>query len=187
MTIFVVGGSKSQKSNYGELIAEKLFNKGNLYYLATMKPYDDEDSKRIEEHIKNRSGHGYITIEVPRNIISVLPMLSKDDTVLLDSITSLVTNEMFNNKQIVKNVKDKIITEVNEISKKVSNLVIVSDYVFSDGIRYDDFTDDFRKELGIINCEIAKMSQVVIESSFGNIIVHKGKERINNEELIERI
>ena len=45
MTIFVVGGSKSQMSNYGELIAEKLFNKGNLYYLATMKPYDDEDSK----------------------------------------------------------------------------------------------------------------------------------------------
>ena len=114
-------------------------------------------------------------------------MLSKDDTVLLDSITSLVTNEMFNNKQIVKNVKDKIITEVNAISKKVSNLVIVSDYVFSDGIRYDDFTEDFRKELGIINCEIAKMSHVVIESSFGNIIVHKGKERINNEELIECI
>ena len=187
MIIFVVGGSKSQKSNYGEIIAEKLFNKGNLYYLATMKPYDDEDSKRIEEHIKNRSGHGYITIEVPRNISSVLPMLSKDDTVLLDSITSLVTNEMFNNKQVVKNVKDKIITEVNAISKKVSNLVIVSDYVFSDGIRYDDFTEDFRKELGIINCEIAKMSQVVIESSFGNIIVHKGKERINNEELIECI
>ena len=92
MIIFVVGGSKSQKSNYGELIAEKLFNKGNLYYLATMKPYDEEDLKRIEEHIKNRSGHGYITLEVPRDIISVLPMLSKDDTVLLDSITSLVTN-----------------------------------------------------------------------------------------------
>ena len=76
---------------------------------------------------------------------------------------------------------------MNAISKKVSKLVIVSDYVFSDGIKYDDFTESFRKELGIINCEITKMSQVVIESSFGNIIVHKGKERINNEELIECI
>lgn len=184
MIVFVVGGSKSKKSHYGELIAEKLYNKGKLYYLATMMPYDDEDLKRIDEHVRNRSGHGYETLEIQRDIINILPFVNKEDTILLDSITSLATNEMFKDGDVVKGIRDKIVKEVTEISNKVSNLVIVSDYVFSDGIRYDDFTENFKRELGNINCEMANLSHVVIESSFGNIIVHKGKERINNEALI---
>lgn len=185
MIVFIVGGSKSKKSYYGEKISESLFNNiGNLYYLATMKPYDKEDLKRIDEHIKSRDGHGYKTLEVQRDIISIIDIINAEDTILLDSITSLATNEMFPSEKIVENIREKIVDEISKISTKVRNLVIVSDYVFSDGIIYDECTENFRRELGKINFDIAKISDVVIESSFGNLIVHKGKERIKNEALI---
>ncbi|MBS6042458.1 MAG: bifunctional adenosylcobinamide kinase/adenosylcobinamide-phosphate guanylyltransferase, partial [Clostridium baratii] len=48
MIIFISGGSKSGKSKIAELWASKLNSKGGrLVYLATMKPYDNEDLKRI--------------------------------------------------------------------------------------------------------------------------------------------
>ena len=50
MIILVVGGSKSGKSMLGQRLAKKLESKdSNLYYIATMKPYDKEDIKRIFE------------------------------------------------------------------------------------------------------------------------------------------
>ena len=97
---------------------------------------------------------------------------------MLDSITALVTNEMFKDGNFVDKVHDKIIEGLMRIKDIPKNMVIVSDYLFSDSIKYDDYTDKFRRELGNINISIAKFSDVVIESSFSNIIVHKGKEKV---------
>ena len=43
MIILVVGGAKSGKSDYAEKIAQMLHEGGNLYYIATMNPHDEED------------------------------------------------------------------------------------------------------------------------------------------------
>jgi len=184
MIIFVIGGAKSNKSSIGELLSLKLSNNTNLYYLATMNPYDKEDLKRIDAHIENRKDYNFITIEQKRDLHEVFNKFSIEDTVLLDSITSLLTNEMFQKDKINEYVSDKIINDIIEIGNKVRNLVIVSDYVFSDGIIYDKYTEIFKRELGKINCNIAKISEVVIESSFGSLIFHKGAERIKDEKLI---
>lgn len=184
MIVFVVGGSKSKKSDLGEYIAEKLFDKGNLYYLATMNPSDDDDRNRILKHIKSREGHGYITIEKHRDINRIPINMRKIDTVLLDSITSLLTNEMFIGQSFYPNVSRKLYNEISYLSSKVKNIVIISDYISSDGIIYDEYTEIFRREMGRVNCLIAELSDVVLESTFGNITVHKGEERIKNEKLI---
>ena len=55
-----------------------------------------------------------------------------------------------------------ILKDIKRLGTKVSNLVIVSDYVFSDGIKYDSYTESFKRELGQINCELASFSDVVI-------------------------
>ena len=184
MIVFIVGGSKSKKSFYGERIAEYIYDsEGVLYYLATMKPYDNEDIIRIEEHVKVREGHGYLTLEKEDNILDLIDCFSYNDTILLDSITSLVTNELFGENSRGNRVCDKIMYELSLLSKKVKNIVVVSDYLLSDGINYDKYTENFKREIGKLNCNIAEGSDVVIESSFGNVIFHKGKERINDEAL----
>lgn len=184
MIILIVGGSKSSKSFYGERFANMLSSKGKLYYLATMNPYDLEDLKRIEEHIKNREEYNFTTIEQKSDLHNILHKFSSGDTVLLDSVTSLATNEMFMNENFNENISEKISKDIMDLSQTVNNLIIVSDYVFSDSIIYDSYTERFRRELGHINCNIAKLADSVIEASYGNLIYHKGKEVLENEKLI---
>ena len=73
-----------------------------LYYLATMIPTDDEDRARIRRHLSEREGWGFDTIEQGRNICEALigstlsgEKVSPGGVFLLDSVTALLSNEMF--------------------------------------------------------------------------------------------
>ena len=185
MKYLILGGSKSGKSMYGQNLARDIYEKitsmydekGKLYYIATMKPFDEEDNERIENHIKDRMGYGFSTIECQRHIISILDSVNKEDVVLIDSITSLLTNEMFNGKEFNENVYSKIASEVLEIGRKAKDLIVVSDYVFSNSLLYDEYTNTFLKELSYITRILAKNMDYVLECSYGNIYYHKGEDK----------
>ncbi|GAB6169529.1 hypothetical protein JCM1393_19890 [Clostridium carnis] len=219
MIYLVVGGSKSGKSSYGERLAKELDNeKNNLYYIATMNPYDLEDLKRIENHIEERKDYGFKTIEKFKNIEEIIEEINNKEKILyktnstkyiekvnskkeesldrvdikkcvifIDSITSLLTNEMFDGKNYNKFAFEKVLKGLNLILESSKDTVIISDYLFSDGIIYDSYTEDFRKALGKINKELATIANVVVECSFGNIIIHKGKEESAFEKVYKRI
>lgn len=178
MKYLILGGSKSGKSMYGQNLARDIYKgNGKLYYIATMKPFDEEDKDRIQNHIKDRVGYGFSTIECHRNIISILDKINKEDIVLIDSITSLLTNEMFNGKDFNKNVYSKIAGEVLEIGRKAKDLIVVSDYIFSNSFLYDDYTNTFSKELSYITRILAKDMDYVLECSYGNVYYHKGENK----------
>ena len=177
MLVLVIGGSKSGKSILGQDISKALEKKeGELYYLATMKPYDKEDLNRIANHLVDREGYGFTTIEEGLDMKRVADTLSSKDTVLLDSITSLVTNSMFRGKDFFDKIADETVKGVHNICKRAGNVVIVSDYLFSDGIVYDSYTEAFRRELGTVNRKLSEICNIVIECSYGNVICHKGQE-----------
>lgn len=172
MNYLIIGGSKSGKSEVGEKIALTL-NKDKVIYIATMKPYDEEDKNRIKVHIQNRVGLNFITIEKQKKLHEIISKIGTEDTVLIDSITSLLTNEMFIKNEIIDNPSKSILYGLKKIMKKAKNTVIISDYIFNDSIRYDEITENFKRELGIINKELTKFCQKVIECSFGNVKYHK--------------
>lgn len=181
MIILLVGGSKSGKSISAQRYSKILENKnGSLYYLATMKPCDIEDIKRIESHLLERKGWGFTTIEKDKDIKDIVYKLNNKDTILVDSSTSLVTNEMFSEGSFIPNVSEKIFQEIELIINKVENLIIVSDYLFSDGIIYDNYTETFRREMGKLNINLANIADVVIEYSFNNEVIHKGRKVIRD-------
>lgn len=185
MITLVVGGAKSGKSMFAQNLAKALENKnGKLYYVATMNPYDLEDLKRVENHLKEREGYGFNTIEETLYMKKVAKVLSKEDTVLIDSITSLVTNSMFKGKDFIKEVNKEIVDGILEIIKLANNVVIVSDYLFSDSIQYDCYTESFRKEIGIINRKLAKFADNVVECSYGNTIYHKNLSKVKLENVL---
>ena len=192
MIVLVVGGAKSGKSMFAQNLSKSLNESlknpisgqldgeierevGKLYYVATMNPYDLEDLKRIENHLREREGYGFNTIEEHTNMSKVSSLIKEEDTVLIDSITSLVTNYMFRGKEFYKDVSDDILSGILEIINNSKNVVIVSDYLFSDSIQYDCYTENFRKEIGVVNRKLAKIADTVVECSYGNIIYHKGK------------
>ena len=172
MNYLIIGGAKSGKSEIGEKTALAL-NEDKVVYVATMKPYDKEDEKRIKKHIENRKGLNFITIEKHRNLYEIVRELNKEDTVLIDSITSLLTNEMFIGMDIIKNPSVNILYGLKEIIKRAKNTIIVSDYIFNDAIEYDEITENFKRELGIINRELAKICDSVMECNFGNVKYYK--------------
>lgn len=166
MNYLIIGGSKSGKSDIAERISLKL-NESRVIYVATMKPYDDEDKKRIETHIKKRDGHNFITIEKTRNIDEVCASIDSSDTVLIDSTTSLLNNEMFDGAIINRDAGSKIADDLKQVMDKACNTIIVSDYIFNDAIEYDDITENYKKQLALINKKLAQYSEKVIECTFG--------------------
>ena len=149
----------------------------NVIYIATMKPYDKEDEERIKKHIQNRRGLNFITLEVQKNLHKIVDNINSNDTVLIDSITSLLTNEMFIGNEIIKTPSVNILNGLKQIMFKAKNTVIVSDYIFNDAIEYDEVTETFKKELAIINKELAKSCDNVMECIVGNV---KYLKSVNN-------
>ncbi|MGL5354515.1 MAG: bifunctional adenosylcobinamide kinase/adenosylcobinamide-phosphate guanylyltransferase, partial [Clostridium sp.] len=138
MITLIIGGAKSGKSMYAQNLSRELKNNsGNMIYVATMNPSGEEDLNKINNHIKDRIGYGFITIEIQRNLNNILSRINKNDTLLIDSLTSIVTNEMFIGKDFNNKVQDKIVDELINITKNSLNVIMVSDYVFSDSISYD--------------------------------------------------
>lgn len=177
MNIFISGGNKNGKSGYAQDIAVKLADGGSLYYVATMIPYDDEDRLRVRRHIENRAGMGFETIEAGRNIQSVFDRADEKGTFLVDSTTALLLNEMFPETHAGEAdpaAAERCIEGLLEMCDRAGNAIFVSDYIYSDAARYDDFTENYRSSLASIDRALAGRCDTVIEVCAGNLIVHKG-------------
>ena len=93
MTYFLSGGSKSGKSMLAQQISKSL--PAPHYYLATLRPTDEEDRAIVRRHLQERDGWGFETIECESGILSALTLAPQNGTFLLDSVTALLANEMF--------------------------------------------------------------------------------------------
>lgn len=176
MIVFITGGAKNGKSSYAQELAVRLANGGKRYYLATMIPVDEEDRERIRRHIADRDGMGFETIEQGTHILEALKKCDRDASFLLDSTTALLMNELFvpPDWKEDENAGARCAGEVVQFARSVKNIVLVSDYIYSDAQRYDAVTEIYRRGLAAIDREIAAVSDVVLEMCGGNLIVHKG-------------
>ena len=179
MIVFIEGGSKSGKSLFAQDVSVKLSTKGHLWYLATMEPHDEEDLARIARHRRERDGLGFETAEWGRNIESHKKEIDCKGTYLVDSITTLLTNEMFRNmsdSSVDLLAPQRVLDGLSILSQKAENVVFVSDNIYGDGICFDEWTNEFRKGLAYIDREICKKADTVYEFVNGNRIKYKGEE-----------
>lgn len=177
MIIFITGGAKNGKSSLAQDLAVALSKGGPHYYIATMIPADEEDHQRIRRHIADRDGMGFTTIECGRNILSCLPQVDPGASFLLDSATALLLNELFPDPTSCEmdiGAANRCGDDLVTFSKSVANIVIVSDYIYSDAARYDEVTRTYQKCLASIDRRLAAVSDTVLEVTAGNIVVHKG-------------
>ena len=186
MYYLVTGGAGSGKSEYAEDLALSLTENGDsLFYIATMFPYDDEETrKRIERHRNLRAGKGFITIERPVEISKVLDEIKmsgsentndnsvqdsislsdtsrylKSSVVLLEDLTNLYANECYQ----TNGHPDEIIEPLRELAANVKALIVVSNELYCDGNQYPEETMGFLRELALINRSIAKDADKVFE------------------------
>ena len=178
MTVFIVGGAKSGKSDFAQQVALKLAMGEKHYYVATMIPSDSESDRAIiRSHLDRRAGMGFETIECGKDILSCLDVADPEGTFMVDAVTTLLTNAIFpaeKNYATDEAGAETCCEELLKFIKSVKHAVIVSDDLFRDAVRYDADTDAYRRHLGAIHCRLAESCDVVMEMAFGNLIIHKG-------------
>ncbi|MCL2571874.1 MAG: bifunctional adenosylcobinamide kinase/adenosylcobinamide-phosphate guanylyltransferase [Defluviitaleaceae bacterium] len=181
MRIFISGGCKNGKSTYAQQLAKHQNNPPHpIYYVATMAATDHEDEERIARHQHERDGWGFTTVEQPKNIEGILTTCNHSGSFLLDSLTALLANEMFlATGEVDSSAYEKIATGLSQVLSKVSNIVIVSDYIYSDAFIYDSVTEDYRKSLAYLDRFVAKHCDVVLEAAYTQIVIHKGEGMLN--------
>lgn len=178
MTCFISGGAKNGKSSLAQDWAAALSQGGKHYYIATMIPADEEDQERIRRHIADRAGLGFETIECGTNILSCLEKADPDGTFLLDSATALLMNELFpaeKNYEMDLQAASRCAEDLRTFVKSVRSAVIVSDYIYSDAMRYDEITETYRRCLADIDRTLAMACDTVVEVFAGQVILHKGE------------
>lgn len=175
MKIFISGGCKNGKSTLAETCACALAEGGPLYYIATMIPHDEEDRARIRRHVAAREGKGFITIERGYDILKCLDEADPEGTFLLDSVTALVSNEMFHDGIVDPYADMRTAEELCRFAEKVKHAVFVSDFIFSDDMHYDEYTEEYRRSLALCDRTLAALCDTAAEVCIGQQILYKGK------------
>ena len=178
MIVFITGGAKNGKSTLAQNLVVQLAGGGKHYYIATMIPSDQEDRDRIRCHIADRDGMGFETVEQGRDIAKVLTKADPSGSFLLDSVTALLLNELFPDPTSCEmdwEAADRCQNGLAELCDKAANIVLVSDYIYSDAARYDEVTENYRRGLAQLDCYLAARADTVIEVSAGNLVIHKGE------------
>ena len=177
MITLVTGGSGSGKSAYAE---EVLTGFGDFprIYIATMYPFDEESKKRIERHRKMRAEKNFNTIECYTGLRNL--ELPEGCCVLLECMSNLVANEMFQEDGAKDDTVPEILEGISEIEKQAKELVIVTNEIFSDAVVFDEDMDSYLEYLGKINQAAAQRADEVVEVVYGIPVFHKSADARSN-------
>lgn len=167
MLTFVVGENNTGKSAYAEsLVAATSGCK--RYYIATMIPYGEEGKQRVAKHLKMREHLGMITLEDP--FMEKTDGIEDGSVVLLEDLSNLVANRMFENKQSRKciekdglhNFANAIMNELLSLNNRASDLIIVSiGKLSAEG--YDEETARYVNTLNELNHRLMRVADNVVE------------------------
>lgn len=172
MNIFISGGCKNGKSYYAQRRAKELAESLGvpLYYIATMIPHDEEDRARIKRHISERDGWGFETIEQGFSLPEILrnASIDKNGVFLMDSVTALLDNEMFDNEgNIDEAAPERVKKDMLEFAAATGNTIFVSDYIYGDADFYGETVESYRRGLAAADRALAEVCEEVIEIAYG--------------------
>ena len=113
--VFVTGGARSGKSNFAESLCIDQNNR--TAYIATSIAFDDEMKDRVKKHQESRPSN-WNTYEIYKDIHSIVNELDeKYDTVLLDCVTLMVNNLMFDYDMNIDSADTEELNKVEEYIK----------------------------------------------------------------------
>lgn len=170
MMVLVTGGSGSGKSAFAE---DRIlsFGEGRRIYIATMYPFDQESEKRIRRHRRMRAGKGFETVECYTGLKHT--DIPEDSVVLLECMSNLTANEMFQENGAHHRTVEEIMEGVRMLKEKTKHLVVVTNEIFSEAVRYEGEMKDYLKYLGSINRQMAAQADEVVEVVYGIPVYYK--------------
>ena len=158
MLILVSGGSGSGKSEFAEGLVVSVGLKERVY-LATMQVWDQESVRRVERHRAMRAGKGFATLECPTGLERL--EVPAGSAVLLEDLSNLSANEYFSSQR--DGSFEGVLAGVEQAPARAELLVVVTNELYSDGVRYDPETAAYLELLARLNRAIAARADGVYE------------------------
>ncbi len=149
--VLISGPNGSGKSQLAESIAGRL--SGDRYYIATMRPVNEDNLMRIEKHRKQRSGLGFLTLECPYSLVDA--SVSPGSVVLLEDVSNLLANAMFEKGGTVLSVME----DINGLLERCGILIAVT-ISGLDNEGYDGETAGYINGLNEINGRLLELADV---------------------------
>lgn len=172
--ILITGGIRSGKSRYALTLARRI--DGPKVFLATAQPFDDGLRQRVQKH-KEQRGAEFRTVEEPVYLGKALATIARSPAVVvIDCLTVWVNNlfhEMKDNVTAIQEQKDSFVRVLTDCP---SIVIIVTNEVGMGIIPDNALARNFLDTLGILNQQIAQLSDEVILMVSGIPSRIKGKE-----------
>lgn len=130
--ILITGGARSGKSTFAEVQVKT--HKLQTAYVATAVAFDDSMKNRIKKHIDQRPEF-WTTFEQPTQVHEIIETINqKHKVMLLDCITVLLTNTLFQNdvdwdtitEEKIDIIEEKIQSDLNKLVKKMQESDLTS-------------------------------------------------------------
>ena len=185
--IFITGGARSGKSSFA--LAKCLTLQGRKAYIATAEALDEEMTKRIEQHKKQR-GKDWDTYEEPLKITEVMRELDGNYAALVvDCLTLWLSNLFMKTQskgyglQTIEAEIQKLLDSLGQFKSSVAgdpgsgfcSLYIVSNEVGMGIVPENETARNFRDIAGILHQKIAEVSDEVYLMVAGIPMKMKGK------------
>lgn len=168
---FIIGGAGSGKSKFAVEFVQKL--KGEVAFVATATPKDDEMKRKIKNHQKERPSR-WQTIEAASAPFEINDVPKNVTTLLVDSIT-LWTSELLLKKLNSQQIRRKCSLFLEDARSRFKHTIIVSDEVGLGIVPENSLARTFREVQGIINQQTAQLSNNVFLVTAGLPIQLKGE------------
>ena len=113
----ILGGERSGKSSFAELLAARLsqITRAPVLYLATLYVGDDSENKaRVARHKRQRASLGFKDLEIIFDFAENVDYIAEHQIVLLDCVTNLLTNRLYRpqgDEWIISEEQDQVIVD----------------------------------------------------------------------------
>lgn len=166
---FILGGARSGKSTYAEKLAAAC--PGQVLYIATAQPLDEEMQTRIQSH-RQRRPEAWQTLELSNGVGAyLLSNPPQADCILLDCLTLLVSNLLLRSapdtdapdeSAATALVEAEITTLLEAIGSSFADWIIVSNEVGMGLVPPYPLGRLYRDLLGRANQRLAACSDEVV-------------------------
>lgn len=168
--ILVTGGSRSGKSAYAQQKAESI--NGKKLYIATCPHIDPELDYRIQNHVAQRKGKGWHTLEEEVELEQAIRLNHSYEILLIDCLTLWINNLLYlgekeNNTLCEDDIAVRCKNVVEECRKHPGTIFLVTNEVGSGIVPESSYTRLYRDMVGRSNQVIAAAAVQVTLVSCG--------------------
>ena len=175
--IFILGGVRSGKSNYGLTLANDLAAASDLQkiFVATAESGAENDDNSMNSRIQNHQaqrGDDWLLAEIPLHLAEYLQQAQKNQLLLIDCMTLWLNNLHYHRYDIAQAQQ----TLLPAIKKCSAQIIMVGQEIGLAPHHADKLVRDFTDNNGLLNQTLAKTSQKVYFISAGYPITLKDSD-----------